>query len=114
MGMNDRSFIDKIDPTFSALTITAIHHYLLAWTTGGYRVLPEIGPGGRAQLQCGTRNINHAVNTAFEDVFHHLEADFCSSSQMVQAHTIGNIHSMICQMIHSTGTDPAMAQPQNS
>jgi hypothetical protein len=40
--------------------------------------------------------------------------DFSSSSPAVQAKTIDNIRSMICQRIHSTGTDPVMAQPHNN
>jgi hypothetical protein len=39
--------------------------------------------------------------------------DFRSSSPEVQAKKIDNIRSMICRRIHSTGTDPAMAQPHN-
>jgi len=41
MGMKDRSLIDKINPTFIALTATAIHHCLSAWKTGEFRVPPE-------------------------------------------------------------------------
>jgi len=37
MGINDRSFIDKLNPTFIALTATAIHYCLLAWNTGEFR-----------------------------------------------------------------------------
>jgi len=111
--MKDRSLIDKINPTFIALTEPAIHHCLSACKTGEFRVPPEFGPGGGAQRQCDTRNINHAVNNACTDVFRCLEADFRSSSPEVQAKKIDNIRSMICQRIHSTGTDPAMAQPHN-
>jgi hypothetical protein len=113
MGMKDRSLIDKINPTFIALTATAIHHCLSAWKTGEFRVPPEFGPGGGAQRKCDTRNINHAVNNACTDVFRRLDADFRSSSPEVQAKKIDNIRSMICRRIHSTGTDPAMAQPHN-
>lgn len=113
MGMKDRSLIDKINPTFIALTATAIHHCLSAWKTGEFRVPPEFGPGGGAQRKCDTRNINHAVNNACTDVFRRLDADFRSSSPEVQAKKIDNIRSMIRRRIHSTGTDPAMAQPHN-
>ena len=113
MGMKDRSLIDKINPTFIALTATAIHHCLSAWKTGEFRVPPEFGPGGGAQRKCDTRNINHTVNNACTDVFHRLDADFRSSSPEVQAKKIDNIRSMIRRRIHSTGTDPAMAQPHN-
>jgi len=113
MGMKDRSLIDKTNPTFIALTATAIHHCLSAWKTGEFRVPPEFGPGGGAQRKCDTRNINHAVNNACTDVFRRLDADFRSSSPEVQAKKIDNIRSMIRRRIHSTGTDPAMAQPHN-
>jgi hypothetical protein len=113
MGMKDRSLIDKINPTFIALTATAIHHCLSAWKTGEFRVPPEFGPGGGAQRKCDTRNINHAVNNAYTDVFRRLDTDFRSSSPEVQAKKIDNIRSMIRRRIHSTGTDPAMAQPHN-
>jgi hypothetical protein len=46
MGIQDRSLIDIINPTLIALTMSAIHHFLLAWKTGEFRVLPEFGPGG--------------------------------------------------------------------
>jgi len=95
MGMNDRSLIDKINPTFIALTAMAIHHCLSAWKTGKLRVPPEFGPGGGAQRKCDTRNINHAVNNACTDVFCCLNADFRSSSPEVQAKKIDNICSMI-------------------
>ena len=111
--MQDRSLIDKINPTFIALTATAIHHCLSAWKTGEFRVPPEFGPGGGAQRKCDTRNINHAVNNVCTDVFRRLDADFRSSSPEVQAKKIDNIRSMIRRRIHSTGTDPAMAQPHN-
>jgi len=110
MGMKDRSLIDKIHPTFIALTAMAIHHCLLAWKTGKFRVLPEFGPGGRAQHKCNTRNTNHAVNNTCRDVFRCLNMDFRSSSPEVQAKKIDNIRSIIRQRIYSTSTDPAMAQ----
>jgi len=113
MGMKDRSLIDNINPTFIALTATAIHHCLSAWKTGEFRVPPEFGPGGGAQHKCNTRNINHAVNNECTNGFCRLDGDFCSSSPDVQAKEIDNIRSMIRRRIDSTGTDPAMAQPHN-
>jgi hypothetical protein len=113
MGMKDRSFIDKINPTFIALTATAIHHGLSAWKTGKFRVPPEFGPGGGAKRKRDTRNIKHAVNTSSTDVFLCLDEDFHFSAPEVQAKKIDNIQGMICRRIHSTGRDPAMAQPHN-
>jgi hypothetical protein len=114
MGMKNRSLIDKINPTFIALTAMAIHRCLSAWKTGDFRVLPEFGPQDGAQRKCDTRKINHPVNNACADVFRRLDMDFSSSSPAVQAKTIDNIRSMIRQRIHSTGTDPVMAQPHNN
>ena len=114
MGMKDRSLIDKINLTFIAPTATAIHHCLSAWKTGEFRFLPEFGPVGGAQHKCDTKNIRHAFNNACTDVLRRLDADFRSSSPEVQAKKIHNIRSMICRRIHSTGTDPAMAQPHNA
>jgi len=113
MGMKVRSLIDKVNLTFIALTAMAIHHCLSARKTGVFTVPPEFGPGGGAQRMCVTRNINHAVNNACTDVFCHPNADFRSSSPEVEAKKIDNICSMIRRRIHSTGTDPAMAQPHN-
>jgi len=109
--MKDRSLTDKINPTFIALTAMAIQHCLSAWKTGQYWVPPEFGPEGGAQRKCDTRNINYAVNNACTDGFRRLYADFRSSLPDVQAKMINTIRSMIHQRIHSTGTDPAMAQP---
>jgi len=81
MGMKGRLLIDKINPTFIALTATAIHHCLLAWKRGEFRVPPEFGPGGGAQRKCDTRNINHGIHNACKDVFHRLDEDFCSPSR---------------------------------
>jgi hypothetical protein len=111
MRMQDRSLIDKINPTFMALTATAIHHYLSVCTTAEFRVPPEFGLGGGARFECDTTNIHHGVNNACQDVFRSLDEDFRSSSQVVQANKIGNIRSMLRRRIYSTGTDPAMAQP---
>jgi len=113
MRMKDIPLIDKFNPTFIALTAIAIHHCLSAWKTGEFRVLPEFGPGGGAQPNCDTINIDQAVNNACRDVFRRLDADFHSSSPEVQVKRRDNIRSMIRRRIHSTGTDPAMAQPHN-
>jgi len=113
MGMKDRSLIDKISPTFIALTVTAIHHCLLVWQAGEFRVPPEFGPGGGAQRKCDTRNIHHAVYNACTDAFRWPDTDFHFSSPEVQATKVDNICSMIRRRIHSTGTDRAMAQPHN-
>jgi len=113
MGMKDRSLLDEINPTFIALTATAIHHCPSAWKTGKFRVPPEFGPGGGVQRKCDTGNINRVVNNACTDLFRRLDADFRSSSPEVQAKKIDNIRSMIRRRIHSTGTDPVMAQPHN-
>ena len=113
MGMNDGSLIDIINPTFITRTTMAIHHCLSAWTTSEFRVRPEFGPGGGAQRKCDTRNINHAVENACTDVLCRLDADFHSSLREVPAKKINNIRRMIRRRIHSTGTDPAMAQPHN-
>jgi len=83
MGMKDRSLIDKINPTFIAVTATAIHHCLSAWKSGKFSVPPEFGPEGGAQHKCDKRNINLMVNNACTDVFHRLDADFRSSSPEV-------------------------------
>jgi len=114
MRMTDRSLIDKINPTFIALTATAIHRCLAAWTPGRFSVLPEFGRAGGAQRECDTWTINHTFINACTDVFRHLDIDFCSSSPQVQAKEIDNIRSMMCQSIHSTSTDPAMVQPYNN
>jgi hypothetical protein len=113
MGMKDRSLIDNINPTFIALTATAIHHCLSGWKTGEFRVSPEIGTGGRAQHKCDTRNIIQVVNNAWTDVFRRLDADIHSSLPVVQPKGLDNILSMSRRWIHSTGTDPARAQLHN-
>ena len=113
MGMNDTSVIAGINLTFIALTAMAIHHCLLAWKTGEFRVPPEFGPGGGAQHKWDTRNINPKVDSACTDVFRRLDADFRCYPQEVQAKTIHIMRIMIRQRIQSTGTDPAMVQPDN-
>jgi len=111
--MKDTSLIDKITPTFIALTATAIHPCLSAWKTGKFRVLPEFGPGGGAQHECDTRNINDAVNHACTDVCRCLDADFGFFLPDFQAKMIDNICIIIHRRIQSHGMDPAMAQPHN-
>jgi len=88
----------------------AIHHCLSPWKIGELRVLPEFGPGGGAQRKFDTRIINHVVDDGCTAVFRRLDADFCSSSSEVQGKKIDNIRRMIRRRIHSTATDPAIAQ----
>jgi len=111
--MKDKSLIDLINQTFIARTTTANHHCLWALKTGEFSTPPECDPGGGGQCKCDTRNIDHAVNDAYTDVFHCLDADFHSSSPEVQHKKIDNMRSMIRPRIHSTGMAPAMAQPHN-
>jgi len=113
MGMRDTSSIDTINPTFTTLTAKAVHHCLSAWKTGKFRVPPEFGPGGGAQPNCNTKNVNLAVNTACPDVFRRCDEDFRPFSPEVQGKKIDTICSMIHPKIHATGIDPAMAQPHN-
>jgi len=113
MGMKDRSLIEKINPTFFALTTMAMHHYLSACKTGKIWVPQGFGPGGVAQRKCDTRNSNPAVNDACTDVFRHLDVDICSSLPEVPAKKIDIIRAMSRRRIHSTGTDQSMAQPHN-
>ena len=105
--------ICEINRTVIATTATAIHHCLSAWNTGEFRVRPEFGPAGGAELKCNARNINHVGNNACTDVFCHIDADFCSASPAVQAKMMDNIRSIIRRRMHSTGTDPELAQPHN-
>jgi len=113
MGMNDGSWIDKINPTFIAHTAMAIRRCLSARKTGKIRVPPGVRPGGGVQCKCDTRNIHHGVNNVCRDELCHLNADFRSSEAGVQTKNIHSIHSMIGRRINSTGRDPAMAQPHN-
>jgi len=113
MGMKDTSLIEKINPTFIALTTTAIRCCPSARKTGMIRVLPEFGQQDRVPRQFNTRNINDAVNQAYTALFCHLNMDFRSSSQEFQAKMIDITHSKIRRRIHSTGMDPAIAQPHN-
>jgi hypothetical protein len=85
MGMKDRSLINKINQTFITLTTTAIHHCRSVCKTDEFRVQPGFGTGGEVQRRCDTKNIKYAVNNAWTDEFHHLEADFRSFSPAVQA-----------------------------
>jgi len=111
--MDDRSLMDQIDLTLIALTVKAIHHCLLEWKPGQFRVPPEVGPGGGTRHKCNTTNIRHAVNDTCTNIFHCPDADFHSSSPEVWDKKIDNIRSMICRRIHSTVTERAMAQPHN-
>jgi len=85
MGMNYRSLIDEINPTFIALTVMAIHHCLSAWKTGEFRLPPGFGPGGGAQRKCDSRTSYHIMSNACTDVVRHLETDCHLSSAEVQA-----------------------------
>jgi len=114
MGMNDWWLIDRINPTFIALTTMAIYHCLLARKPDVFRVPPEFDPGGGAQCTSDTRNITHVVNNGWADVYCHLYADCHSSSPEVQANKIDDTHSMIRRTIHSTGIDPALVHSHNN
>ena len=114
IGMKDRSLIDEINLTFIALTTTAIHHCLLAWNLGQFRVPLEFGSGSAAQHKCDTRNIHQAVDNARTDVFRRHNGDRRCSSPEVQAKMIVNIHRLVRQSIQSTVMDPAIAQPHNN
>jgi len=98
--MKDKSLIDTLNPTFIALTATAINHCLSAWKTCQFTVPPEFGPGGGAQRKYVTININHAVNDACTDVFLRLDVDFCSSLPKIQAKIIDIIRNMIRRRIN--------------
>jgi len=111
MEIEDSLLIDKINPTFIALTIMAIHHFLSAWKRGEWRITPQSGPGGGAQRKWETRNINQVAKNEHTAVFCHLNADFQSSMLVVQAKKLDNVCSIIRWKIYSTGIDPAMVQP---
>jgi len=114
MWMKDRWISDLINPTFIALTATAIHHSLSAWATGQFRVPPEFGPGGGAQCKCNTRNIHPAVNNACADVVRCFDVNFRTSLPQVQTEYVDTISSMICRRNHSTGMECMMAQSHNT
>ena len=86
---------------------------MLAWDTADFRVPTEVGPGGGAKCNCDTTNINHMLNNGCTDEICRLDLDLCSSLPCVHGEKVGNIRSMIHGRIHSTGMDPAMAQPHN-
>jgi len=111
IGEKDRSLINEINPTFIVLTKMAIHHCLSDRQAGEFTIPPEFDLWGAAQYKCDTRNIHHMVNNACTDEFHHPNADFLLSLPQVQATKIDNISRMNLRGIHSTGTDPVMAQP---
>jgi hypothetical protein len=77
------------------------------------RVTLEFGPGDRAKHRCDSRNINDMVNNAYTDAFYSLTVDFRSSSAEVLANMIHNVSSIICQRIHSTGTNSEIVQLQH-
>jgi len=112
--MKDRSSINEINPTFIALTVTAIRQCLSGSKTAEFTVPPHFGQAGGAQSKYNKRNIDHSGNNACTDVLCRLDADFCSSSPEVETRKIHILHNMICRRIHSTGTDRAMAQPSNN
>jgi len=60
--MRDISSNDKINLTFIDLTVTAIHHCLLAWKLPKFRVPLEFSLEVGAQRKCDTTNINHTVS----------------------------------------------------
>jgi len=111
--MKDRLLNDKIHLTFITLTVTAIHYCLLAWKISEFWVPPDSGTGARAKCKCDTGNITHVVDDACQDVCPRLNLIFRQSSPLVQAKPIYSVRSMIRRRIHSTGTGPAMLQPQN-
>jgi len=84
MEMKDRGLIGKINPTFIALTMTAIYHCLFVWKIGIFRVTPECGPGGGVQDHYNTRSIHHVDITAYTVQFCSIEMDCYTSSPKVQ------------------------------
>jgi hypothetical protein len=92
----------------------ASHHSLLTWKTAWFRVPLEYGLGGKAQHMCNTRNNNPMFNHSCTDRYCCLDLDFRSYSPEVQAKMMENMRKMISRRIHSTRTDPAMAQPYNA
>jgi len=80
---------------------------------GDIRVLGKFGPRGGAQIKHNKRKFNEAVDSACTVVPCRLDTYFHSSSTELQAKNIDNIHSLFPRWIHTTGTDPAMAQPHN-
>jgi len=109
--MNGQSFIHKVNLTFITHSMTTSRHQLSAWKTGECRVPPDFGRGGVEQCHWDTTNSNRARKNAFTDVFRGLDTDFCSFFPEVQGKKIDNICGMTRRTLHSTGTDPAMAQP---
>jgi hypothetical protein len=112
--MKDRLLIEIINPIFISLTAPTVHHCLLVNTSGEFTVPPEIGLKGGAQHKCDTRIINHVEINQCGDVFHLLNVDFHSSSPEIQGDKTDNIRSMIHLRIHSTRTDPILAQPDDN
>jgi len=95
MGMKDRSLMDKINPTFIALTATAINHCVSAWKAGEFRVLLEFGSGGGAQRKCDTRIINHMVDNACTDIFRHPDNSCNHLSSFVAATEVSKQFSAV-------------------
>jgi len=83
MGMKNRLFIHKINPTFLTLTVSGIHHSLSPWIPGFVRFLPEIGSVRWAQQKHNTSHIDNAIHNAYKHQFHPIEVDYHSSSQAV-------------------------------
>ena len=54
-------------------------------------VPPKFCPGCGAQHNGNTKNINHKIDNGTTKMFHHLDADFCSSSTEVLAKRIDDI-----------------------
>jgi len=91
MGMKDRSLIDKINQIFIALPATTIHHSLMPWKTGKYKVPSELAPRGGVHNKYDARDGNHADNNALTDVFCCSNMDICVSLAEVPAKRIDNI-----------------------
>jgi len=80
MGMKYRLLIDKIHPTYIALTTTAIYHCRSAGNTEKLRGLKNFDPRGGAQNKCDITIISLMVNSICNDVFCHRDTDFYSFS----------------------------------
>jgi len=97
--MKDRSCIQKINPSFIAITLMGISYCLSALKSGEFWVPGEFGPGGGAHRKWDTKNINDAVIYAYTDVFRSLDADFCFSLPENEEKKIDFVYSMICRRI---------------
>jgi len=103
-----------MNPILIALTVMAMHHCLSVWKTGEFLIPPKIGLEGNAKLKSKTKNTNYAVNDVSTDVFRNHNMHCLSLPLKVEVKEVKNICSSIGPRIHSTGTDPAMAQPYNN